>query len=84
MEKSRELGIGLDIDSACKNYSTPLHQAAIYGCELAAVYLLSYDAYVNAKDGKGNSPLHLSVKNQGARPNIDCFKKLLLAGADRN
>ena len=84
LEKSKELGIGLDVDSLCNASQTPLHSAANYGCELAAVFLITNNAYVNAKDNKGQTPLHLSIINFIERPNIDCFKKLLLNGAERN
>lgn len=56
----------------------------MYGCELAAVYLISNKAFINAKDVNGDTPLHWSIKNYVRRPNIDCFKKLLMNGADRN
>ena len=63
---------------------TPLHHAAMFGCEISVCYLISYKGYINAKDKQKDTPLHTAIKYYKTNPNIDCVKKLLLNGSDRN
>ncbi|XP_066996191.2 ankyrin-1 [Anabrus simplex] len=42
----------------CENTFTPLHLAALRGCEVSVNLLLHYDADVNARDAWGGTPLH--------------------------
>lgn len=74
---------GLDVDSLDKEGRTPMHHAAMFGCELSVCYLVSYHGFINAKDNQKQTPLHLAIKSYKENPNIDCIKKLLLNGADR-
>ena len=74
---------GLDVDSLDNDGKTPLHHAAMFGCELSVCYLVSYKGFINAKDNNRQTPLHLAIERYKENPNIDCIKKLLLNGADR-
>ncbi|RYF33011.1 MAG: hypothetical protein EOO38_30465, partial [Cytophagaceae bacterium] len=67
--------------------STPLHIAALWGTLRTAQELVKHGADVNARDGQGFTPLHLTLKNPTDRfmrraINITTF--LLGAGANPN
>ena len=74
----------MDVDSLDGESRTPLHHAAMFGSEISVCYLVSYNGYINAKDAQKETPLHTAIKNYKTNPNIDCVKKLLLNGADRD
>ena len=74
---------GLEVDACDRSNRTAMHHASMFGCEVAACYLISMGAYVNPRDNEGETPLHWAVKNYLNYPNMDCIKKLLLNGAER-
>ena len=53
----------MEIDCVDYNNQTALHYAAKFGNATVAHYLISFGAYVNARDKDGETPLHLAVKN---------------------
>ena len=63
---------------------TPLHAAATWNVQEAAKLLLAAKAPVNAKDEKGNTPLHATLEFAGADSpgSVAVAKMLLAAGAD--
>ena len=74
---------GIDVDSADQAGRTALHHATHTGNELFIVYAAAFGANINAKDNEGCTPLLHVCKNFDDNKNIDCLKKLLLAGADK-
>lgn len=62
-----------------KDDKTPLHWAALQGKADIVFFLITMGADVNAKDGRGNTPLHSAVQG-GA----EVAAALLKAGADVN
>ena len=61
-----------------------MHHAAFTGNELFVIYTDAFKADIEATDNEGKTPLHLCVKSFAEHRNIECIKKLLLAGANRN
>lgn len=47
------------------------------------MYAASFGAKVNALDNEGKTPLILTSKGYEEHRNLECLKKLLLAGADK-
>ena len=74
---------GLNINQRDVSGRTPLHHAAFTGNELFIVYASSFGAHINAIDNEGKTPLILTSKGYEEHRNMECLKKLLLAGADK-
>ena len=53
---------GFDVDTMDSEDRTPMHHAAMFGCELSVCYLVSFKGFVNAKDMNGDTPLHSAIK----------------------
>ncbi len=67
--------------------STPLHIAALWGTLSTATELAKGGADVNARDGRGNTPLHLALQNptgRFARRAVNMTTFLLGKGAKPN
>lgn len=61
-----------------------MHWAAFSGSEIALSYILAQDVDVNAKDTKGLTPLHLSVKSAEDLLSSRSARHLLIKGADKD
>ena len=61
-----------------------MHHAAFTGNELFVIYADAFNADIEATDNEGKTPLHLCAKSYSEHRNIECVKKLLLAGANRD
>lgn len=75
--------LGLDINSADKRGSTPLHWACFRQSEIALGYLLAWGPDLNKQDGDGLTPLHLAVKNVDISENTRSVRLILLRGASK-
>lgn len=75
---------GLSIDSRDLSGKTPTHHAAFTGNELFVVYAAAFGADMNAIDNEGKTPLILCCKSFRDHKNIECVKKLLLGGSEKN
>jgi ankyrin repeat protein len=53
---------GANLNIPGTNQSTPLHDAAMRGCEHATRWLLANGVEVNAQNKSGETPLHLAVR----------------------
>ena len=62
---------------------TPCHHAAFTGNELFIVYATAFGADMNARDNEEKTPLILCCKSYDDHRSIDCLKKLLLGGSDK-
>lgn len=62
------LDLGLDINAADSNGSTPLHNAADSNCEKIVKYLLSRGADINKKDTTGNTAVSKIAEDKDSLP----------------
>ncbi len=60
---------GARVTARSKNQRTPLHEAACFGTEEVAAYLISAGADVNALDADGKTPLTLALQS-GTHPGM--------------
>ena len=54
---------GFDVDTTDSEGRTPMHHAAMFGCELSVCYLVSFKGFVNARDSARDTPLHSCIKH---------------------
>ena len=62
------VSIGVSIDAASNNRTTPLWEAASNGHIRIVQFLVEKGADVNAFDGQGNTPLYIALSRKG-----NCF-----------
>ena len=74
---------GYSIDSRDLSGKTPAHHAAFTGNELFSVYAAAFGADMNARDNEDKTPLIMCCKSYDDHRNLECIKKLLLAGSDK-
>ncbi|KAH8986449.1 Gtp-tubulin in complex with A Darpin [Lactarius akahatsu] len=84
------LDCGVDVNGRDKEQAAPLHLASYYGHVEAAEVLLDHDAWANAKDIRGQTPLHqlLLGSHNSSDPGkvqvVRLAQRLLERGADVN
>lgn len=71
---------GANIEGKNKNGITPLAQAAVWGLNEVAAFLLKHKADPNVKAGDGPPLLHVAVGNR----NVELMEMLLAAGVNPN
>ena len=59
------VSIGVSIDAASNNRTTPLWEAASNGHIRIVQFLVEKGADVNAFDGQGNTPLYIALSRKG-------------------
>ena len=69
----RKVSIGVSIDTASNNRTTPLWEAASNGHIRIVQFLVEKGADVNAFDGQGNTPLYIALSRKG----LFCISALL-------
>ncbi|CAN8275254.1 unnamed protein product [Cochlearia groenlandica] len=67
----------VDLNARTVSGETPLHMAAKNGCSEAAKLLLDRGAYIDAKNKKGMTPLHLAVWHSITSEDVSIVQTLL-------
>lgn len=75
--------MGLDINTADRRGSTPLHWACFRQSEIALGYLLAWNPNFDAQDVDGLTPLHLAVRFVDQSENTRAVRLILLRGASK-
>ena len=75
--------MGLDINTADRRGSTPLHWACFRQSEIALGYLLAWNPNLDAQDVDGLAPLHLAVRFVDQSENTRAVRLILLRGASK-